>query len=143
MQIVINGQTPAQKNSKQIYRRRNGTPFITSSDHVKAWQDDALLQLKQCKLRFRCRVQIDYMFYVEDAAQRDLDNMITSVNDILQQANRAYTLQRGQMKPAKGSGILAGDHWQLLRIGSADAAIDRTNPRAVMTITEIDPVVVN
>lgn len=143
MEIVIKGQTPAQKNSKQIYRRQNGTPFITSSDNVKAWQDDALLQLKQCKLRFRQRVQIDYMFYVCDDAQRDLDNMITSINDILQQANRAYTLQRGAMRPAKGSGILKGDHWQLLRIGSADAAIDRKNPRAVMTITEIDPVVVN
>lgn len=141
MQIVITGQTPSKKNSKQIYRKRNGTPFIASSDIAKSWEQSALLQLKQCKLRIRSRVQIDYMFYVEDDTQRDLDNMITSVNDILQAANRAYTLQRGAMKPAKGTGILKGDHWQLLRIGSADAAIDRTNPRAVMTITEIPDVV--
>lgn len=144
MQIVITGQTPSKKNSKQIYRnRKTGTPFIASSDIAKSWEQSALLQLKQCKYRFRTRVQIDYMFYVEDDAQRDLDNMVTSVNDVLQAANRAYTLQRGTMKPLKGSGILKGDHWQLLRIGSADAAIDRDNPRAVMTITEIDPVVVN
>ena len=142
MEIVILGQTPSKKNSKQIYRnRKTGTPFIASSDIAKSWEENALMQLKQCKLRIRSRVQIDYMFYVEDDTQRDLDNMITSVNDILQAANRAYTLQRGQMKPAKGTGILKGDHWQLLRIGSADAAIDRSNPRAVMILTEIPDVV--
>ena len=142
MQIVISGQTPSKKNSKQIYRNRStGAPFIASSDIAKSWEQSALMELKQCKLRIRSRVQIDYMFYVEDDTQRDLDNMITSINDILQAANRAYTLQRGTMKPAKGTGILKGDHWQLLRIGSADTEIDRKNPRAVMTITEIPDVV--
>lgn len=142
MEIVITGQTPSKKNSKRILKNfATGRHFIGSSEIALDWAEAALTQLKQCKYRFRTRVQIDYMFYVEDDTQRDLDNMITSVNDILQAANRAYILQRGQMKPAKGTGILKGDHWQLLRIGSADAAIDRKNPRAVMTITEIPDVV--
>lgn len=143
MQIVITGQTPSKKNSKRILTNfKTGKNFIGSSENALEWAKGALIELTQYKVRFRQRVQIDYMFYVEDDTQRDLDNMITSVNDILQAANRAYTMQRGEMKPAKGTGILKGDHWQLLRIGSADAAIDRKNPRAVITITEIDPVVV-
>lgn len=142
VQIVITGQTPSKKNSKRILKNfKTGNRFIGSSEIALDWAEEATRQLNSCKLRFRTRVQIDYMFYVEDDTQRDLDNMITSINDILQSANRAYTLQRGQMKPAKGTGILKGDHWQLLRIGSADAAIDRKNPRAVMTITEIPDVV--
>jgi hypothetical protein len=138
MEIVIFGQTPSKKNSKEIRQNRaTGQRFIGSSQISLDWAEAALIQLRQCKYRFRTRIQIDYMFYVKDDAQRDLDNMMTSVNDVLQAANRAYTLQRGEMKPAKGTGILMGDHWQVLRIGSADAAIDRKNPRAVMTITEI------
>lgn len=138
MQIIITGQTPSKKNSKRILTNfKTGKPFIGSSENAIDWANGALVELTQYRVRFRKRVQIDYMFYVKDDVQRDLDNMITSVNDVLQAANRAYTLQRGEMKPAKGTGILKGDHWQLLRIGSADAAIDAKNPRAVMTITEL------
>lgn len=137
--IIIKGQTPSQKNSKQILtNRRTGKNFISSNDIVKSWQVDALTQLKSEKRRFnRGRIQIDYMFYVKDDAQRDLDNMIASVNDVLQQANALMTLKNGKPKMLKGTGIIYGDHWQKLRIGSADAMIDRDNPRAEMTITEL------
>lgn len=138
--IVISGQTPAQKNNKQIFEnRRTGRKFISSSDIVKNWQASALAELRSEKRRFnKGRIQIDYMFYVIDDTQRDLDNMIASVNDILQQANALGTLKNGKLKLLKGTGIIYGDHWQRLRIGSADAQIDRQNPRAEMIITELD-----
>lgn len=71
--------------------------------------------------------------------QRDLDNMITSINDILQVANADMALnKRGKIKPVKGTGIIVGDHWQVLTIGSAHAHIDKENPRAELTITVIN-----
>jgi len=139
--IIISGQTPSQKNSKQIFKNfATGSSFISSSDIVKEWQRLAKMELRKYKFKFVGRVQIDYMFYVVDNAQRDLDNMMASVNDALQLANSQYHVVKGKVKPIKGTGIIQGDHWQLLRIGSADAVIDRANPRAEMTITVIDNV---
>jgi hypothetical protein len=140
MKITIMGQTPAQKNNKNVGTNRyTGKTFVTSSKTVKDWQKDALLQLKAVTERFRGRIQVDYMFYVKDDYQRDLDNMITSINDILQIANADIGLnKKGKLGLVKGTGIIPGDHWQVLKIGSADAEIDRINPRAEITITVIN-----
>jgi len=139
--IIISGQTPSQKNSKQIFKNfATGSSFISSSDIVKEWQRLAKMELRKYKFKFVGRVQIDYMFYVVDNAQRDLDNMVASVNDALQLANSQYHVVKGKVKPIKGTGIIQGDHWQFLRLGSADAQIDRENPRAEMIITVIDNV---
>lgn len=123
MQITILGQTPAQKNSKQIfYNKATGKPFITSNDTVKTWQKQAAQQLNALYQRdtFTEPVVIDYMFYVKDNRKRDIDNMVASVNDALQ-----------------AGGVLEGDHWQVLSIGSAKAEIDKDNPRCEITITKI------
>lgn len=123
MQITILGQTPAQKNSKQIfYNKSTGKPFITSNDTVKSWQKQTAIQLNAMYQRdtFTKPVRVDYYFYVKDNRKRDIDNMIASINDALQ-----------------AGGILEGDHWQVLEIGSAKAAIDKENPRAEITITEL------
>lgn len=139
MKLTILGQTPSQKNSKQVgHNRYTGKMFVTSSSIVKNWQLHALEQLSDFPYKFEGRVQIDYMFYVKDKVQRDIDNMIASCNDILQVANADLSQQRGKLRPVKGTGIIQGDNWQLLRIGSADAVIDKDNPRVELTITEID-----
>lgn len=141
MQFVISGQTPAKKNSRDLFKNpRTGKPIIKPNAAFDAWQAAAMYELIKVPY-IRGRVQLDYMFYVVDNAQRDLDNMIASINDCLQAAKADMALQRGKVRAVKGTGILAGDHWQLLRIGSADAAIDRENPRAVITVTEVPPVV--
>ena len=119
--ITILGQTPAQKNSKQIfYNKATGKPFITSNNTVKGWQLAALNQLKQTTESYTGAVVIDYMFYVKDNRKRDIDNMIATVNDSLQAGH-----------------IIEGDHWQVLQIGSAKAEIDKENPRCEITITNI------
>lgn len=137
--IVISGQTPSQKNGKEIRQNwKTGTKFIGSNNRVIVWKTKALHELRAVKTRYnKGRVRIDYMFYVVDDAQRDLDNMIASVNDVLQQANALMTMKNGKAKILKGTGIIYGDHWQKLSIGSADAQIDRENPRAEMIITEL------
>lgn len=135
MQITIYGQTPAQKNNKSVgVNPHTGKTFVASNKTVKDWQKSAILQLKTVQEKFDSRVQINYMFYVKDNVQRDIDNMMATVNDILQVANAEQAMQRGKMKPIKGTGIIKGDNWQLLRIGSADAEIDKENPRAELEI---------
>lgn len=141
MQFVISGQTPAKKNSREVLRNRsNGKLIIKPNATYDAWQAAALYELVKVPKFGTGRVQIDYMFYVANNVPRDLDNMIASVNDCLQVAKAETEFKRGKVRNVKGTGILAGDNWQLLRIGSADAAIDRENPRAIITVTEIPPV---
>jgi Holliday junction resolvase RusA-like endonuclease len=138
MKIVIYGQVPALKNGKQIFYKHVGRkkfPFISSSEKVKAWNKDALKQLEEFHFKFVGRVQIDYMFYVKDDVQRDIDNMISTCQDILIKANRK--IDPITQEPIKKTGIVEGDNWQLMRIGSADAQIDRKNPRVEMEITPI------
>lgn len=124
LQITILGQTPAQKNSKSIaYNRATKKPFIMSNQNVKGWQNDAAMQLLRYRIKepLQGRQELSIMFYVKDKRRRDLDNMLTTIQDAL----------------VKG-GILEDDSWQYIRIGRIDAEIDKENPRAEITIKNID-----
>lgn len=114
---VIFGQTPAQKNNKQLYKNaKTGKMFITSSNTVKEWQINAELQLLN-KPKVSGRVMVGYVFYVKDNRRRDLDNMIATVNDALVKA-----------------GIIEDDCWQILTIAGANASIDKEHPRVVVSL---------
>lgn len=120
MKIVIEGQTPAQKNEKRMaINRRTGKPFPVTSEAVKAWKASAAAQLMQYKGQADGKVVINYMFYVKDNRGRDTDNMVCTVNDALVTA-----------------GLLKNDSWQWLAIGSADAELDADNPRAEIYIED-------
>lgn len=95
--------------------------FIMSNSRVKEWQRVALLELSAVKDRFIIPIKIDYLFYVKDNRKRDLDNMIASVNDVLQ-----------------ASEIISGDHWQVLEIGSAKATVDKEYPRCELLIMPLN-----
>lgn len=126
LEIVILGQTPAQKNSKQIaYNKATGKPFIMSSSNVKTWQNFASIQLLKYRIKEPLvgRQEISIMFYVKDNRRRDLDNMLTSIQDALMRA-----------------GILEDDSWQHLRIGTVDAKTDKENPRAEIMLKSIDSI---
>jgi len=146
IKIIINNQTPSQKNSKRIMPMWNArTVRLISSKTVLDWKEAALAQLDPQAQRIRTdkRLQIDYMFYVNDKTQRDLDNMIASINDLLQQACADIEFvpnKKGKImeKRVKKTGIIIGDHWAVLRIGSADAEVDKINPRCELIITEVD-----
>lgn len=123
MKLTLTGQTPAQKNSKQMaLNRRTGAMFPVSNPIVKRWQSAVAKELAMLYQRdtFTDRVEISYMFYVKDKRRRDIDNMIASINDALVKA-----------------GIIIDDSWQCLRISEADAQIDIDNPRAELVITSI------
>ena len=121
MTITIPGQTPALKNMKGI-SCRNNKPAMYTKKAVKDWNKSALQELAlKYKGQAEGRVQIDYMFYVVDDRRRDIDNMVCSVNDLLQDA-----------------GLIKNDDWNSLRVGSADAQVDKDNPRAELTIRDIE-----
>lgn len=142
--ITISGQTPSQKNSKNVGVSKTGRTFVASNKRVKSWQKETLIELNKLDVKFRTntRLRIDYMFYVKDNVQRDTDNMISSVNDILQVAGAdEITVIDKNGKPkkklVKGTGIIVGDHWQVLKLGDSDVAIDKDNPRVELVISEL------
>jgi len=137
--ITIHGQTPAQKNGKSVGVTKTGRTFVASNKRVKDWQKEAIKELEMQDVKFRGgRLRIDYMFYVKDNVQRDTDNMISSVNDILQVAGADKAPdKKGKLKPVKGTGVIVGDHWQVLKLGDSDVEIDKENPRVELTISEL------
>ena len=137
--ITIHGQTPAQKNGKSVGVTKTGRTFVASNKQVKDWQKEAIKELEMQDVKFRGgRLRIDYMFYVKDNVQRDTDNMISSVNDILQVAGADKAPdKKGKLKPVKGTGVIVGDHWQVLKLGDSDVEIDKENPRVELTISEL------
>lgn len=123
MQIIIKGQVPAQKNSKSIaYNRGTGKPFIMSNKNVKDWQEYAQLQLNSMRPRtpLEGRQSISIMFYLKDNRRRDIDNMLTTIQDALVKA-----------------GILADDSWKNLKVGDLDARLDKENPRAEIELIKV------
>jgi len=84
----INGRARSKKNSKQIFRnRKSGKPFITSSSEYKKWSAFAAGYIARAKkidtidypvnLVLRCH-------YINKKHQQDLDNIIASVSDVLE-----------------------------------------------------------
>ena len=118
--IIITGQTPSQKNNKNVgVNRHSGKIFFTSNNRVKDWQESAGWQLKTVEPH-EGKVGITYVFYVKDNRSRDVDNMIASVNDALVKA-----------------GIIENDDWQHLTIRQAMGVLDKTNPRCELKIEKI------
>jgi Holliday junction resolvase RusA-like endonuclease len=90
MELTINGKIPSKKNSKQIsFNRRTGKRFVRSSDRYLAWQTDILYEIKclPAKRYFDGPIKIEYLFEVKKGNRSDVDNMIATINDILQESS--------------------------------------------------------
>lgn len=96
-----------------------------SNQNVKAWQNSADVQLLYYRIKepLQERQELSIKFFVKDKRRRDLDNMLTTIQDSLVRA-----------------GILQDDSWQFIRIGLIDAEIDKENPRAEITLKPIDSI---
>ena len=119
MEITIFGQTPSQKNNKQIIPSK--PPRLVDNPIVKKWRNETAKYLAETykeDLKEKQVIAI-YTFYLKDRVRRDIDNMISSCNDALVE-----------------SGILSDDNWKVLRIGGAEATVDKDNPRAEIVLVE-------
>lgn len=87
MKLTIQGNTPSQKNNKQIfYNSKTGRPFITSNQRVKDWHKSAYAQLKEQWQGYQMTdypISLTVVFYRDTDRKYDLDNAYSSVADAL------------------------------------------------------------
>lgn len=112
MKIIIYGETPSKKNSKQIIYVR-GKPRIISSKNHASWHTQAIPQLYGIKPVARQIEAIQLIFYPSTKRLFDLTNKAESIMDLLVDA-----------------GIIEDDNYTILpkailQIGTCD----KLNPR--------------
>ena len=113
MYIEIKGTVPAKKNSKIRYG-------VTSLRHQR-WHESATAQLLEYKNAGINKCEIQLNFWMPDNLRRDLDNMVTSVFDLL-----------------KDLEIIKDDSWRSIPSYYVRAAgIDKENPRVEIWIEEM------
>ena len=119
--ITIYGQVPSLKNNKQLFiNRRTGKHFITSSQQTKDWNEEALWQLATAKPVTEYPVALYLTFYCKDNRRRDMDNMLSSVLDILVKAD-----------------VLVDDSWQYVPRITLTAEKDAENPRVEILLADV------
>lgn len=125
----IAGQVPSKKNNKRILKNsRTGNRFIANSEKFNDWHEKALREVclfsKAAKYRNKPRknpLSIRMSFYNKDNRRHDLDNMVSSVLDLLVDA-----------------GYLEDDHCKIVSsMLVVFRGVDRKNPRVEVTITEL------
>lgn len=118
--IVLSGQTPSHKNSKQLFKvgeRR----IVANNDRYLQWRNGAILEARS-QMRRSCTGTIGLIveFYTKDKRPRDLDNMLASVQDVLVAAH-----------------VIDDDNCFILtQVIATFAGIDKANPRAKITVME-------
>lgn len=85
----IAGQVPSKKNNKRLLKNaRTGKMFIASSEKFNEWHNQAMMDLcfrlnKDRGVFCGKQVEIELTFYNSDNRRHDLDNMTSSVLDLL------------------------------------------------------------
>lgn len=85
----IMGQVPSKKNNKRLLKNsRTGKMFIASSEKFNEWHNQAMMDLcfrlnKDRDVFRNKQVEIELTFYNSDNRRHDLDNMTSSVLDLL------------------------------------------------------------
>jgi len=87
-QCRINGRARSKKNSKQLFKnKKTGKMFITSSDLYKKWALFASCYIERAKtietIDYPCNLSV-VAYYSNRKHQQDLDNVIASVCDVLE-----------------------------------------------------------
>ena len=124
MKLVINGNTPSQKNGKEIaINRKTGQRFVRSNDRVKAWQESAVQQLMLQFHGYKVTgypIDLNLVFYFGDNRRHDLDNAAAGVMDALV---KAFILEEDNVNYVS---------CLVLQYGG----VDKTNPRCEIFLDE-------
>ena len=116
-QIIITGDVPSKKNSKQIISIR-GRPLIISSQNHKNWHTQAISQLYGIKPVDKEIKSIELIFYPSTKRKADSTNKAESIMDLLVDAR-----------------IIEDDNWFIVpRIILQFGGVDKLNPRAEVII---------
>lgn len=131
IRLTITGSVPSKKNSRVIVRS-TGRSF-PNPIYVK-WEKNALKELaSQAHVQglqavSKYPVRVVCKFYVKDRVQRDIDNMLASIMDVLKTHKRKGEVLR--------QGILDDDNWMHVNplVGEV-VGVDKLNPRVEIEIT--------
>ena len=108
LHLTVLGQIPSKKNSRVSAGR-----FTVAGPRYRAWEESAGFQLLAHQGKMLSGIDAQLEFWMPDNRARDLDNMVTSVFDML-----------------KRSKIIKDDSWQCIPAFYARAAgIDKERPR--------------
>lgn len=120
IKFTLLGSVPPKKNSRNIFVRR-GRVINVPSPRYKIWEEQCLWQLKGQRPILNGIKSLTATFWVPDNRARDLDNMLSSVMDLLVKA-----------------GVLVSDAWQEVRPITIDCGgVDKSNPRVEITIDRV------
>lgn len=119
MIIELKGRIPSKKNSKHMVFAI-GRSFLVSSPQYLAWHKEQSYRLKKIpKPIEHCIIEIN--FYAPDNRKTDLSNKAESIADLL-----------------VDNKILKDDNWFCVKkLHLNFIEVDKHNPRAIITITEI------
>ena len=82
LSLKINGRVISKKNSKRAIRAGGRLLFIPSKAY-EAFKEDCLLQLSGIKSYFDKPIEVKYEFKLKGKLDSDIDNLQSSINDIL------------------------------------------------------------
>lgn len=120
MKFIIEGETPAKKNSRITLPNGRTIP----SKNYRAWHKSALLQIEAMAIGrevISYPVAISLNFIHGDLRRRDSDNGTSSILDLLVDA-----------------GILADDNWQIVRILNVYNQYDKGHARCEIMISQLE-----
>lgn len=128
MQLTISGSVPSKKNSRITTASGRSFPNKT----YMAWEKDALTQLALQKWEpiTKYPVQLTVVFYVKDRVHRDLDNMLSSILDVLKDHKVKGVIVR--------QGVIQDDSWRYVSpITVSVEGVSKCCPRAEIYIESI------
>ena len=123
IRFQIFGETPSKKN---VNKFNSKTKRVYKGEHYQKWHTDALLQLNGqiCRtepmpnlIDYPVIVHID--FYHGDYVRRDSDNQVSSIMDLLQDAQ-----------------VLSDDKWQIVRQIHVRNYYEKNDARCLIEITK-------
>lgn len=125
----IASQVPSKKNNKRILKNsRTGNRFIANSEKFNNWHEAAMKDICLSSkvrnfrnMKWEGPLEVMMVFYNKDRIRHDLDNMASSILDLLVDA-----------------GYLGDDCCGIVnRLIISFGGVDRKNPRVEVTITEL------
>ena len=112
--LIIKGRVPSKKNSKMWTGK-----YLISSKAYREWEKEQSSQLINHP-RYDYPVEMHYEFYRPDKRRTDMDNKITSIQDLLVHNNI----------------LLDDDYTNIPYKTSRSMGIDRENPRVEIIIKQ-------
>jgi len=90
--IFLSGNVPSSKNSKRIFIKSNGTPFITESALCEKYRKHIKAQMMTNKMKFLCLIKdkklplIVQLYFIRSTKQQfDFNNISQILADLMQE----------------------------------------------------------